>query len=164
MRALRSPRVSLLLLIIGMFWLGLLAPPASASVWSKNLTMYNYSAGSQVAVTSIPPARVDTTETVNLSGCADLSLKIFCDADSSSVTVQGANSTSNWVTLETIQINGTDETYALQYDKIMSALGSGGTTYLAQRPTVYYRLIWNNNDAVGADTVETLGIRLSCNK
>ena len=114
--------------------------------------------------TSYAPAVVDTSSSASVATCADLHWLVFFEGDSLLITLQGSPNNSNWVSLATKQVNGTDGTYALQWDGTLSHLGTGGTTYLGFPPPRYVRWIVNNNDAAGADTVGTINFEFECSE
>lgn len=117
----------------------------------------------QGLATSIAPAVIDTSSVVNVSVCGKLQVFIGCDGDSALVTMQGSqNGSTNFYTVTTFQLNGTDETFAMQASKPLSVLGTGGTTYVEEIPPRFIRFIVNNNDAAGADTLESFYIDMAC--
>lgn len=109
------------------------------------------------------PSLVDTTTTINASRCSDLHFVIAGEMDSLLYTLQGSEDGTNWVTLKSAQINGTDGTYAIQASTSLSQIGTAGTDTQLYPPPSFVRAILNNNDTAGADTVGALTVRFRCN-
>lgn len=154
----RIVAVCALLVVIAAGLISVLEPTPAYAMWWKNVGGI---------ASSIARGVADTSETIVTAACKDLHMQLFCDADSAKLILQVSNDGgTRWCTLLTEQVNGTDETYALQVNKVLSALGTGGTTYLPLPPGSRIRFIVNNDDAAvsEADTMENITLRIGCNR
>jgi len=131
------------------------APPAQAGVSVWRIT--------SLAAT-LNPGVSDTSASFWTQGCQNLNLYLHGEMDSMLVTVQTSRDKRTWCQLYQEQINGTDGTLALQLNRPITRLGSGGTDYFEVPTLDWVRVIANNNDTADADTASAMIWELKCRK
>ena len=110
---------------------------------------------------SIAPAVIDTSSTIGVSSWNEFSLFVAYEGDSSKVSVEGSMDGTNWYTLlAAVQLNGVDGTYALQYYKPITVTTSASKNDSQVWLGNYVRIILNNDDAAGDDTLGTISVDL----
>ncbi len=151
-------RFSLMVGVVGLFLVAaMLASPAQA-VSKKYISIDSIAA-------SRAPGVIDTSSTISTGAYDTMDLFVAYEGDSSLVTVQGSIDGSAWYTLSSFTLNGVDGTRAIQfYGPIVTKGGAaaaiGTLSEFPLAPLNYTRLILNNNDAAGADTLGNVEIKL----
>lgn len=160
-----------ILFVLGASWVQ--APVSAATFFSvSDGTLWN---SSTAFPATINRAAIDTSQAFYTGGCKDLMLFVGFDGDTATATVQGAYSnstTATWYSIGAITtLDGTPGTNAKQfYGPVLSAkpalpAGTLGTvTDFVVPPLPWIRLILNNTDKAGADTLRTVVARFICDK
>lgn len=112
---------------------------------------------------AITAGTADTSSTISAIRCEDMYTLVVCECDSALVTVEGSVDGTNWWTVGSKQLDGTDGTIAAQwYGPVFTALGTDSKSDVPVPPPDQLRYIVNVNDVVDSDDLGSLSITHWC--